>query len=79
MNPLFVFVGMEIWDIILMVNINFSYKGTYESLWNFINDFFFRSWLRSYYLSSLVVSLLSVLMWTIFCKLLYDRKIFIKI
>ncbi len=79
MNPLFIFVAMIFFDNILMANIKFHYDGHFWSLWGFINEKAFNSWIGNEYVSSLVVSILNLALWLAVAYVLHKKKIFIKL
>lgn len=79
MNPLFIFVAMIFFDNILMNNIHFYVGEKRWSLWGWINEKMFNSWIGNEYVSSLAVSILNLALWMAVAYLLYRKKIFIKL
>lgn len=75
-NPLFVFVGMDFLDIVLMDNIHVD-KNT--SLWQWIFANVFNSWIKQNYVSNLIMSLIMGLLWIFIAYQLFKRNIIIKL
>ena len=79
MNPLFIYVAMMMFDCLLGDNIKFMYKGDETSLWDFIDNVIFDSWIKQPYVSSVIVSFLNLFLWLAVAYVLYIKKIFIKL
>lgn len=80
LNPLFIFVAMIAYGNLLMNNIKFNLSdGHRYSLWSWINEKMFNSWIKNEYVSSVIVSLLNLALWMLVAWLLYRKKIFIKL
>jgi predicted acyltransferase len=75
MNPLAIFVFMDLFAIILIRYIHIN--GT--TAWHYIYANGFHSWLHDPKLSSTVFSLVIALIWIIVSYIMFKFKIFIKI
>jgi len=77
MNPLCVYVGNIFVDIILLKYI--AWNDWKSSLWTWLYEKLFESWLVNEYLASLVFALFHVTIWMVVAWYLYKKKIYIKL
>ena len=75
MNPLAIFVLMDLLGIILIRCIVIDGK----SAWSWFYHYGFHSWLKEDHLSSTVFSLFFALLWTLVAWLMFRAKVFIKL
>jgi predicted acyltransferase len=81
MNSLLIFLAMILFEILLMsiFHVDLDNEGTQQSLWAYLYENGFHSWIPNAHLASLVFSLAHLLLWLGVAALCYFRKFFLKI
>ena len=74
-NPLFIFIGMIVLEILLMDVLQFNDS----SAWSLIYTYAFASWIWNKAVASLLVSLIHTALWTVVAFVLYNKNIIIKL